>query len=111
MRYLQKIYLFIAVFLLSNSLSADNIIVSGEIQRLFPKENKVSFRLKNDNCITGNYYYYFYMNESDNSGKYAAKNWYAMLLSSAMALKPVSVSVDGCIADSNIAVRYIFQDY
>jgi len=85
--------------------------ITGEITRIYPTRDTINFRLKSDLCVTGSQYYYFKMNETDNVGMYAAKNWYAMLLASAMASKPVSVRVGACPQDGNVEVTYIYQDY
>jgi hypothetical protein len=83
----------------------------GEIKRIYPTNDVVYFRLKNDTCISGTQYYYFRMNEADLKGQYAAKNWFSMLLASALESKPISVKVNNCPADGNVEVQYIYQDY
>lgn len=84
---------------------------TGKVKRIYPVNDTVYFRLQGDSCITGGQYYYFKMNETDASGKYAAKNWYSMLLASAMAGKPVSVKVNSCPTDGHAKISYIYQDY
>ena len=84
---------------------------TGEVKRIYPNGDTVKFRIKNDTCITGNQYYYFRMNDSDSTGMYAAKNWYSMLLASAMASKSVSVSVASCPTEGNVEIKYLYQDY
>ncbi len=94
-----------------SSISAYGLGSTGEVKRIYPNGDQINFRLKNDTCITGSQYYFFKMNENDISGKYASKNWYSMLLASAMASKPVSVSVNECPAEGNVEIKYIYQDY
>lgn len=84
---------------------------TGEVRRIYPVGDTVYFRLKGDSCITGSQYYYFKMNDTDNSGIYASKNWYSMLLASAMAGKPISVKVHSCPEEGHVEVSYLYQDY
>lgn len=105
---LLKIVAF-AVFFFNSPAKAEHI--TGEIKRIYPNKNKVFFRLKNDACISGSQYYYFTMSEADDSGKYAAQNWYSMLLASAVSSKPVSVKVESCPVDGHIEINYMYQDY
>lgn len=92
-------------------VSANAKVVTGEIKRIYPTSGTVYFRLKNDICISGNQYYYFQMNDSTNTGKYASHNWYSLLLASAHANKSVSVKVASCPEEGHVPVVYIYQDY
>ncbi|WP_444886461.1 hypothetical protein [Microbulbifer sp. JMSA008] len=93
-----------------NAISSE--FVTGEIKRIFPSTSgEVRFRLKNDSCISGSQYYFFEMNENDPTGKYASKNWYSMLLASAMANKEVSINIESCPTSGDAKINYIFQDY
>lgn len=85
--------------------------LNGEVKRIYPTRDTINFRLKDDTCISGSQYYYFRMNDTDNVGKYAARNWYAMLLASAHAGTPVSVSVDDCPTEGHVEINYLYQDY
>lgn len=100
---------FISLFIVCQEGFAD--FSAGEIERIYPVSDTVYFRLKDDICITGSQYYFFRMNDVDSTGKYASKNWYAMLLASAMAGKPIRVKVSTCPAEGNAEIVYIFQDY
>lgn len=85
--------------------------ITGEVKRIYPTRDTIYFRIKGDTCIQGNQYYYFKIDESDTIGKYAAKNWYAMLLASSMASKPISVRVESCPQEGHVAISYLYQDY
>lgn len=104
-----KLILFWGAILSSVSVNAE--VSTGEINRIYPTRDTIYFRLKNDTCINGSQYYYFEMNDTDDIGKYAAKNWYSMLLASAMATKAVSVKVMSCPSEGHVKVQYIYQDY
>ncbi|WKD48409.1 hypothetical protein [Microbulbifer spongiae] len=106
---LRKISAVVIIFCSMEAIAAETI--TGEIKRLYPDRGKIFFRLKNDTCIAGNQYYYFEMNEEDARGKYAAKNWYSMLLANGMAGKKVTVSVPECPPSGNIEILYLFQEY
>lgn len=93
--------IFILVF---SAISVYGETIKGEVKRIYPTRNTVYFHLKNDTCISGQQYYYFSMNDKDNIGKYAAKNWYTMLLASAMASKPVHVRVDSCPGEGHVQI-------
>jgi hypothetical protein len=108
-KYFIKLIL-ISIFALPNIEVAAETIV-GEIKRIYPTRDIVYFRIKGDTCISGGQYYYFQMNDSDNTGKYAAKNWYSMLLASATSKIPVHVKVSSCPTEGHIEVDYIYQDY
>jgi len=82
-----------------------------QIKRIYPTTDTIYFRLKEDTCIGASQYYYFKMNDTDATGKYAAKNWYSMLLASAMAGKPISIKVPACQTEGNVNINYIFQEY
>jgi hypothetical protein len=107
--YILKIILFVSV--LSTSITIHAAGSTGEVKRIYPTRDTIYFRLKNDTCITGSQYYFFRFNESDNIGKYAAKNWYSMLLANAMSSKPVSVSVTSCPQEGHVEIDYLYQDY
>jgi len=86
---------------------------TGFVSRIFIQGATVNFKLKDDTCVTGSQYYLFRMNDADETRQYAAKNWYALLLASAMASKPITVNVASCPGEgeSRAVVKYIFQDY
>lgn len=100
-----------SVIVCETSLGAGVHIQGKEVKRIYPTRDTIFFRLKDDECIQGSQYYYFQFNETDNVGMYAAKNWYSMLLASAMAGKAISIKVPSCPTDGNIKIDYVFQDY
>lgn len=86
-------------------------VSSGQIKRIYPSGDRVYFRLKNDNCLSGSQYYYFEMDDNSDKGKYAAPNWYTMLIASAHANKTISVKVSSCPQQGHAQVIYLYQDY
>lgn len=85
--------------------------ITGEVKRIYPISDKVHFRIKGDTCLSGSKYYYFKMTGTTTYSEQDAKNWYSMLLASAMAGKPVSVKVNSCPADAGVEIKYLYQDY
>lgn len=83
----------------------------GKVKRIYLVNDTVHFRLKGDTCITGSQYYYFKMEDSSANSLIDAKNWYSMLLASAMAGKSVSVKVNSCPTEGHARVKYLYQDY
>ncbi|WP_062269285.1 hypothetical protein [Endozoicomonas arenosclerae] len=106
---MKSILLVFIMLFLGSTVQAS--FYQGEVARIYPSDEYVFFRLKNDECITGSQYYYFSFDNTSEDGMYAAKNWYSMLLASAMAGKPVRVKVKECPGEGNVRVQYIFQDY
>ncbi|WP_144405932.1 hypothetical protein [Kangiella geojedonensis] len=85
--------------------------ITGEVKRIYAVNDKVHFRIKGDDCITGSQYYYFKMNDTSANTVIDAKNWYSMLLASAMAGKPVSVKVNSCPTEGSVEISYLYQEY
>ncbi|GLX85920.1 hypothetical protein tloyanaT_21720 [Thalassotalea loyana] len=101
----------IIIFTLVASLKVNAIAIVGEIERIYPTRETVYFRLKDDDCISGNQYYYFQMGEQNSTAKYASHNWYALMLAAANTKSKISVSVPSCDSEGHIQVSYIFQDF
>ncbi|WP_020405330.1 hypothetical protein [Hahella ganghwensis] len=101
----------LAISIALGATSAQAEFVTGDVKRIYPKNAVVYFRLKDDTCISGSQYYYFKMDDTSTDGKYAAKNWYTLLVSGAMASKPVSVKVESCATEGNVEIEYLYQEY
>jgi hypothetical protein len=51
------------------------------------------------------------MTDTTADSEHDAKNWYSMLLASAMAGKPVSLKVNSCPTEGGVEIQYLYQDY
>jgi hypothetical protein len=103
---MSKVKLLLSMFILCFSLpSYGTKGTSGEISRIYPTNNKIFFRLKNDTCNPNNRYYYFNLDSE------TSKAWYALILSAANTSKPISVSIHECPSAADVSVRYILQNF
>ena len=79
---------------------------TGEVERIFPIDGGIKFRLKGDEQCNPNGKYYYFNLDSE-----VKKAWYSLLLAAANTSKPVRVSIDACPTDSHVPVRYVYQDF
>jgi hypothetical protein len=104
----RKALLILMAFIVIN---ANANTTTGKVKRIYPTGDRIYFRIHGDTCATSSQYYYFDMDETSERGRYAARNWYTMLLASAQTGKPISVKVNSCPAEGPIYVSYIYQDF
>ncbi|WP_347331329.1 hypothetical protein [Marinimicrobium locisalis] len=105
-----KLSTFLLVALLAHTADAKKT-VRGEVARIYPASNAIHFRLKNDDCISGSQYYYFNLTDASGEASELSKAWYALLLSASVSGKGIAVSVEECLDEGRIPVRYIYQDF
>ena len=104
-----KIWLYLSLLIssfLSVNAYAGNPI--GEVSRIYPSGSYIKFKLKNDSCSSGSYYYFKMTNQQ-------SENWFAMLLTSAHSRKPIIVRLVGdanaCYPTVEQEVAYLYQDF
>ena len=100
MKYLLALLLLLGSF---SSYALETAV--GEVARIYPSGNTVSFKLKKDQCNPNHKYYYFTLDSE------VKKAWYALILAAANSAKPIRVSVAECPTDANVEIRYLLQDF
>lgn len=81
----------------------------GMIERIYPIETRVNFRLKGDECKrdanNGNTYWYYELSDG------AADINTAMLLSAAATGTIIKIGYSSCEPDKSQKIHYLYQDY
>lgn len=104
--------IFSILFLLPLLLSIDSQAAkgSGQVERIYPSNGKVYFRLKGDECKDkGSRNTYWYFDLSTDTGK----AYYSLLLAAATTKSVVQVGrpANSCSPELSQEINYIYQDY
>ncbi|NOU52144.1 hypothetical protein HG263_16565 [Pseudoalteromonas sp. JBTF-M23] len=79
----------------------------GGVERIYPQDGTVYFRLKDEPCKSTQKNTYWSFSLSDET----AKTWFAMLLAAASSGHVVKLGVEQCNPDINQSISYLYIDY
>lgn len=97
--------LFIIILFIPKAIYAAEAY--GAVERIYPHNGKVYFRLKGDKCKNKSLYKYWYFELNSEESKL----WFSMLLTASSTGKIVKIGVQSCKPDENQKITYIYQDF
>jgi hypothetical protein len=104
MKYIKSL-LLISIFSIV-SLPAFSIGTEGLVERIYPQDGKIYFRLIGDTCKSTAANKYWHFDLVDDSGKAieTAKAWFAMLLSASATKTIIKVGAASCDSSTNAPI-------
>lgn len=105
MRLIIKLIFMINVFFFS--MSVYSIGTYGTVERIYPNNEKVSFRLKGDVCKSKDLNSYW----SFDLGSETSKAWLSMLIAASATGSIIKLGVDECDPEKDANIVYLYQDF